>query len=140
MTIGKCAVAVKQLPETLSVKQERIFLREIRTFMNTHSPYMVLDCSTVRRMDSSVVHLLLCCLEEAMKRNGDVKLAALPDGAGAVLELTGVNRLFDIYDTAADAVNSFHQLPGDRTSQTPVPVRSQQEPESAASPVASITF
>lgn len=45
-----------------------------------------------------------------MKRNGDVKLAAVPPVGAGLLELTGVKRLFDIFDTTAEAVNSFHHL------------------------------
>jgi anti-anti-sigma regulatory factor len=44
--------------------------------MNNDRAYIVLDCSKVGVMDRSAIYLLLCCLEEAMKRNGDVKLAA----------------------------------------------------------------
>ncbi len=111
MTIQKCKVAVKQLPARSSAKHRLSFLREIQGSMDAHRPRMVLDCSNTRELDRQAVYLLLCCLEEAMKRNGDVKLAALPPGAGAILEVTGVKRLFDIYDTTADAVNSFHFLP-----------------------------
>jgi len=52
---------------------------------------------------------MFCCLEEAIKHNGDVKLAELPAGSDSILELTGVNRLFDIFDTAAAAVHSFQE-------------------------------
>lgn len=117
MAIQERAVTVKQLPEILDEKQERIFLREIQGLMNVERPCMVLDCSNARQLDKSTVHLLLCCLEEAMKRNGDVKLAALPAGAGEILELTGAGRLFDIYATTAEAVNSYRRLPAGTISQ-----------------------
>lgn len=130
MTIHKPVVAVQLLPEKLNMKQGRIFLREIQKCMNIDRPRIVLDCSNVRQLNKSVVHLLLCCLEEALKRNGDVKLAALPPVTGSVVDLTGVSRLFDIYDSTDEAVKSFDQLPVDRVSQPPVPLRSHREPES----------
>jgi len=46
-------------------------------------------------MDRSTINLLLCCLEEAMKRNGDVKLTALSEKSRVTLELTGASRLFE---------------------------------------------
>lgn len=46
-----------------------------------------------------------------MKRNGDVKLAAIPPQATSILELTKVNHLFEIFDNVSDAVDSFHQTP-----------------------------
>lgn len=132
LTIQMRTVAVRQLPETLSAKQGRIFFREIQCCMNVVRPRMVLDCSNLRLPDSSVIYLLLCCLEEAMKRKGDVKLAALPPGAWATLEITGASRLFAIYDTTTEAVNSFHPLPAGAGFQIPVPVSSQRESTSAA--------
>jgi anti-sigma B factor antagonist len=128
MTIQNRTVTVKQLPQTLSLKQEREFLRQIQISIGRERPCIVLDCSNVRQLDRSTLHLLLCCLEEAMKRNGDLKLAALPVGAAAILEQTGVTRLFEIYDTTADAVNSFRQLPARAASQSSLPAHSDHEP------------
>jgi anti-anti-sigma factor len=104
-------VTVKQLPEKLGVQQGRVFFREVESCLNCDRPRLVLDCSKLLRLDSAGIHVLLRCLEEAMKRNGDVKLAAIPSVAAAALELTGVNRLFEIFDNATDAVNSFQQVP-----------------------------
>ena len=111
MTTMARPVAVKQLPEKLSVAQGRVFFRELEACLNSDRPRLVLDCSRLQHLDSAGIHLLLRCLEEAMKRNGDVKLAALPARAAATLELTGVHRLFESFDTTADAVSSFHHLP-----------------------------
>ena len=132
MTPRVCAVAVKQLPETLNVKQGRLFLGELESCMNIDRPCIVLDCSKVRRLDRAGVHLLLCCLEEAMKRNGDVKLAEVAAGARATLELTGVDRIFEIFDTSADAIGSFARLPVDASSHRSVPNSSYLAPENAA--------
>src|SRR5579871_2507600 len=78
MTLRPRAVAVKQLPETLESRRGRLFFRELESCMNdVDRPCIVLDCSSLRKMDLHAIHLLLCCLEGAMKRNGDVRLAAV---------------------------------------------------------------
>ena len=102
-------VTVKQVPERLNEKRCRLFFSEIESCMNVDRPSIVFDCSNVLQMDRSTVHLLLCCLEEAIKRNGDVRLAAIPSGPKTMLEFTGADRLFEIYETNADAINSFRQ-------------------------------
>jgi anti-sigma B factor antagonist len=104
-------VSVKQLPEKLSIKQGRSFFREVEPHLQSDRPRVVLDCSKVRQLDSAGIHVLLRVLEEAMKRNGDVKLASIPPGAAAILELTRVRHLFESFDSTTEAVNSFHQLP-----------------------------
>jgi len=104
-------VSVKRLPEELGERKMREFLLEIDSCVDLNRPRIVLDCSRVREIDGNVIHLLLHCLEEAMKRNGDVKLAALPPEGSEFLQITGVSRLFDIYETTAEAVNSFSHFP-----------------------------
>jgi anti-sigma B factor antagonist len=109
MSIRMHAVAVKQLPEKLNAKQARLFFDEMESWFNVDHPRIVLDCSRVHSMDRSAMHLLLCCLEEAMKRNGDVKLARIPEDAKASLTQMGLIGLFEVFDTNADAVESFHR-------------------------------
>jgi anti-sigma B factor antagonist len=115
----------------LSEKQSRLLLRKLESSINIDRPSIVLDCSKVRRMDRSAINLLLCCLEEAMKRNGDVKLASVPQEARTTLELCGVDRLFEIFDTNAEAVSSFRRLPADEYSNEYVPFGSHHTPGNA---------
>ena len=109
MRFRPCTVTVTQLPEKLNMKQGRLFFNELEARMNIDRPCIVLDCSKVREMDRFAIHMLLCCLEEAMKRDGDVKLAAVSPSAREALEMTRVDRLFEMYETETDAVNSFFQ-------------------------------
>jgi anti-anti-sigma regulatory factor len=132
MTNRVCAVKVEQLPETLSVRQGQLFLGELESSIDVDRPSIVLDCSKVRRMDRPAINLLLCCLEEAMKRNGDVKLAAVPQEARPILERAGVDRLFEIFDTNAEAVSSFSRISTDEPSNEYVSFGSHPAPENAA--------
>jgi anti-anti-sigma factor len=126
MTSREVAAMVKELPETLSVKLGRRFLSELKITMSEDRPCIVLDCSNVRIMDRSIIHVLLCCLEEAIKHNGDVRLAAVREGARSTLEITGVGRLFEIFETNADAVNSFRLLSADGALHVSVPDSSHE--------------
>ena len=101
---------VKEFPGALDAPKARLFLGEVQSYLYDDRPYIVLDCSKIGQMDGPSIQLLLCCLEEAIKRNGDVKLAAVPTGARATLKLTGVDRIFEIFDTNAEAVNSYRRL------------------------------
>lgn len=109
MTLSTRAVSIKQVPERLDVKRGRLFFRELESCINVERPCIVLDCSRVCEMDNYAVHLLLCCLEGAIKRNGDVRLAAVAPNAMLNLELAGLDRLFRIFETTDEAVESFHR-------------------------------
>jgi anti-anti-sigma regulatory factor len=111
MTTRRRNVTVKQLPSSCDLRQKLLFLEEFKASMAQRRPCLVLDCSSLCELDEPTMHLMLQCLEEALKRNGDVKLAGLPSPAEAAFAAAGLNRLFDRYDTAADAVASFHRVP-----------------------------
>ncbi len=128
--IGARPVVVKQLPEKLSVEQSRSFFLEVAASLIADRPRVVLDFSRVRELDNAGIQVLLQCLEEAMKRNGDVKLAAIPPLAAQILELTRVDSLFEAFDTIIDAVNSFRQFPVYAFDQVLEPALSTSAPES----------
>jgi anti-anti-sigma factor len=132
MTLRVCNVEIKQLPETLNVKQARHFLGEVESCMNTNRPCLVLDCSNVRQMDRSVIHLLLRCLEEAIKRNGDVKLTSLSEAGKATLRLTGVSRLFEMFETNADALSSFRRFSAEAALHITAPSEAYRPSQNAA--------
>lgn len=107
MEISSRPVVVKHMPERINLKQAREFLREIQPFLRSDRPQVVFDFSNVRQIDAAGVDMLLHCMGEVMKRDGDVKLASLSPHAAVVLEMTRTDRLFEIYETASDAVRSF---------------------------------
>ena len=100
-------VIVKRMPDRINLQQAREFSREVQPLLRSDRPQLVFDFSTVRRMDAAGVDMLLECMAEVMKYDGDLKLAALSPQAAVVLELTRADRLFEIYETVSDAVRSF---------------------------------
>ncbi|HEU5334664.1 MAG TPA: STAS domain-containing protein [Terriglobales bacterium] len=98
---------VKRVPDRLNLQQAREFQREVQPLMRSDRPQLVFDFSAVRRMDAAGVDMLLQCMSDVMKHDGDLKLAALSPQAAVVLELTRADRLFEVYDTVSDAVRSF---------------------------------
>lgn len=109
MVITMRPVTVHEVPDHVTSAVEKKFLRNLQQYVETERPRLVLDCSKIRQMDNGTIHLLLSCLEEVMKRNGDVKLAAVrPDGR-STLQVTGVHRLFEMYATPSEAAHSFQR-------------------------------
>ena len=109
MTLQVRAVSVKQFPESVDDAVERLFLAELRSALHAERPRIVLDCSKLRNLNLPAIHLLLCCLEEAMKRNGDVRLSSVPKASRVLLQAAGLERLFKLFDTDADAIKSFQR-------------------------------
>jgi anti-anti-sigma regulatory factor len=114
-TVERRMITVLQLPEQFDLETARGFFREVEQCMKSGRPYLVLNCSAMFQWDKRTAGLLLHCLEETMKRNGDVKLAGISLTELPSLGPLGAKRLFEIFDTVEDAVSSFHQLPLEAT-------------------------
>ena len=110
-------VMVMQVPEVLNAREVRTFMEEMGPLLESNRPRVVLDCSQVRSMESAGVEMLLRCLEEVLKRDGDLKLAALSPEAEVILELMRVARVFETFQTCDDAVRSFSAIPADTLPQ-----------------------
>ncbi len=110
-------VIVMQVPENLHIDNLRQFMEELAPLLESNHPRIVLECSQMRSMDSAGVEMLLHCLEEALKRDGDLKLAALSPEAEVILELMRVARVFEVFSTSEEAVRSFNAIPVDAVPQ-----------------------
>lgn len=104
-------IVVMQVPEDLNVGEVHNFMQELGPLLDANRPRIVLDLSQVRSMESAGVEMLLHCLEEVLKRDGDLKLAALSPEAEVILELMRVSRVFETYRACEDAVGSFNAIP-----------------------------
>ncbi|MHB8217949.1 MAG: STAS domain-containing protein [Candidatus Sulfotelmatobacter sp.] len=111
-------VIVMELPETLNHATGEKFVNEIQPLIEVHRPRIVLDCSQVQQMDSAGIETLLYCMQEAMKRDGDLKLAAVSPAAATIMELMRVDRLFEVFETADQATRSFQNVAMPEDSQS----------------------
>ena len=107
---SKRPVVVKRIPSRLNARQARAFMAEMDMVINSDRPQLVFDCSQVLQIDAAGVEMLLHCLSRAIRHDGDLKLSAVSPQMEIVLQMTRTDRLFEIYDTATDAVLSFSRF------------------------------
>jgi anti-anti-sigma regulatory factor len=100
-------VVVKRMPKRFGRKEARNFYNDIQPLLNSDQPQIVFDMSETGHIDLAGANVLLQCLCEAMKCDGEVKLAGLTYSAAIVLELTRIGGLFEVYENSASAIRSF---------------------------------
>ena len=110
-------VVVMQMPEQFTGREVQTFMLELGPLLESNRPRIILECSQVRSIDSAGVEMLLHSLEEVLKRDGDLKLAALSAEAEVFLELMRVARVFETFPTSEEAVRSFNAVPADAVAQ-----------------------
>lgn len=116
---SRSPVIVMEVPAALNHAEAKAFFLELQPLLVEDRPRVVLDCSRLQSVDSAGIEMLLQCMEEAMKRDGDVKLAAVSPAPTATLELMRVDRVFEMFETTEQAAASFHPLPTPEVPQTP---------------------
>jgi anti-anti-sigma factor len=105
--MGSQGVIIKSLPERLDAADLTVFSQLMHPVLNSDSPHLVLDLSGVKYLGSAGIEFLLECLSTVVRRDGDMKLAALSPESAALLALTRVERFFEIFKSVEDAVQSF---------------------------------
>jgi len=68
---------------------------------------LVIDMNDIDFVDSSGLGSLVVCLRSLKKVAGDMRIAALQDRVRAVFELIRLHHIFEIFDSAGTAVNSY---------------------------------
>lgn len=81
----------------------------------------MLNCSKLRQMGDADIYLLLSCLEEALERNGDVRLAANPKEASATFDRSALGGLLELLDTTSSVTETFRWVPKNGTPPRVVP-------------------
>jgi anti-sigma B factor antagonist len=100
-------VVVKTLAGRLGRSEVASFRRDIQDVLRSDHPHIVFDFCSVTHLDSAGIESLLHCLSAVVRRDGELKLAALSPQAATILEVTRVGRFFEIFPTVQDAVRSF---------------------------------
>jgi anti-sigma B factor antagonist len=91
-----------------------IFFGEESTYLRTRvkglldqCPRIVLDFGNVTRIDSGGLGALVALYASARKLGGDIKLASLGSHPKEVLQITRLLTLFDVFESAEEAVASI---------------------------------
>jgi anti-sigma B factor antagonist len=108
--VGKRTIVVVELPERLTRRHNQTFLREKHALLNTDRPRIVFDFSQVREIDEAGMDMLLHCVRQINRQDGDLTLAAVPAEIRVLLELTCIDRLFEIFESNSDAMESYTRV------------------------------
>lgn len=68
---------------------------------------LVLDLSKVEFIDSSGLGALVSCLRQAHAFGGEIKLTGLRKPARALFELVRMHRVFEVFNSAEEAITSY---------------------------------
>ena len=97
---------VTPLEEHLDASNVEEFKRDITPVLEAHSR-VVFDMSQLQFMDSAGLGALLSCLRRLSDSGGDLKLYGMSKPVRAVVQITRMHRIFDIFETKEEALSAF---------------------------------
>jgi len=99
-------VTVMRLPDLSDPMAHRSFLREVKQFMgSSRQPRLVVDLSTAGQIGPESVDLLLECVDQAERSDGEVWVAGASRETEVILELTQAASVLNIFPSVLEAAN-----------------------------------
>jgi anti-sigma B factor antagonist len=92
--------------DNLDASNVRDFKDAAQSMIHDHTK-VVLDMSGVKFVDSSGLGALISCLRLLNGKKGDFRLCCMSTTVRALFELMRMHRVFSIFDTRQEAVNSY---------------------------------
>lgn len=90
--------------DALSIKDLK---NKIKSLMHEHKIHIVLDMEQIDFVDSAGLGGLAAFFRVVKEAGGNIKIASLQEQVWAIFELTRLHLLFEVFDNAISAVNSF---------------------------------
>ena len=102
------------IEEVNLVKATREQAEEFKIILLNHieegNTKLVIDLHQCDFVDSTFLSTLLIALKAVMAKGGILKIAALKNDVAEVMEATGMFKVFEIYSSISEAVESFKKL------------------------------
>lgn len=93
--------------ERLDAHNSEELKAEVNKVFATGSKNLIVDLKEVRFIDSSGLGVLVSGYKNASTRQGALKLSGLQTQVKSMFELTRLHRVFDIFQTVDEALESF---------------------------------
>lgn len=102
---GAVVVFVKE--ERLDANNSEELKSELNRLFESGRKDLIVDLKEVRFIDSSGLGVLVSGFKNASTRQGTIKLSSLQTQVKSMFELTRLHRVFDIFPTIDDALESY---------------------------------
>ncbi len=100
-------VVIRIIGKTLGGPDATQVSEKMHELINSGKNKLIVDMSSVERMNSSGLGILIGCLMAVRKKNGDIKLSQLQEKPKELLRMTKLDCVFEVFEKEDEAVESF---------------------------------
>lgn len=105
-----CAFAVATVAGEVDCYTHTELRRHLVDAAERGAASIIVDAAGIEFIDSSGLGVLVGAYKRARRRQGHLLIAAAPDRVTKMLMITGLNRVFGVFDSVPDAVDELHRL------------------------------
>jgi anti-sigma B factor antagonist len=99
--------SVVRLPGKMVMAQTPTYRAAILDYINEGHTHLVFDMSNLEYIDSSGLSVLISARKQAMSYDGNIVLLNPKSSVRALIELTRLHHIMDIYESEGQALDSF---------------------------------
>lgn len=96
-----------QIDDRMEADTVQVFRDAMSRLVGAGKIKVVINLGKVSFIDSSGLGCIVSVLRQFRQNDGDIKLACITDSIRPLIEIVRLHRVFDIYDSAEEAVRSF---------------------------------
>ena len=99
-------ITVKRFPQPCDKAAGKLFLREIREFVDSaHRPRLIVDLSEINQISPEAIDLLLKCVGYTDSNDGEFSVAGASPRTAVMLELTQADSVLNIFNSVVEATD-----------------------------------
>lgn len=103
-TENRAQGTIVHLPARVDVTNAREFVDAIQVLVHQEEKRIIIDCSQTETIDSTALGALIQLHKAIRAYAGVLQLAAVGDGVRRVLAITRIDRIFELFPTAEEAL------------------------------------
>jgi anti-sigma B factor antagonist len=107
-----------RLPENFDRVEARALAAGLDHHLRTDQPCMIVDFSRVKQIDSYGLDMILAWMVKVARQDGTVQLGEISPEAAIMLELTRMDRIFDMFPRISKDAVMLHVVPAKDAQQT----------------------
>lgn len=100
-------IIIVKLQGALEVSIQTVLKEKLQDIAAQNDNDVVLDFLNVQFIDSACLGALVALLKRLREHKGDIKMACMNEDVRSIFQITRLDRVFEIFETKEEAVNSF---------------------------------
>ena len=93
----------------INLEQREQLKKKMMDLLDTGVTRFIIDLSGVGFLSSLVIATIVFFSKEVYRKNGKMKLSGLSNEASSILQLTQLDKIFEVYNTEQEALESFNR-------------------------------